>query len=80
MTKRMESFFSPCVRVRFRAGKWRADRVADWKILSGLDSARGGSFPDSDYEKVLAELSEFGYALESIINLETAEHGDIVSE
>ena len=63
MTERLSQFTSPVCRCVRRHGKWYPDTIADSKILRSI---RYLNFTDSEYDKVLRELSDLGYWLETV--------------
>lgn len=65
MSDRMEKFFSPCIRLKKVGKRYRVDRVDQWHLFSGM-TGKGGSFHEDEYDTVLAQVSEWGYSLETI--------------
>lgn len=52
------------VTVRMLHGKWTADKMRDGEILRSIINA--ASFAPSNYDRVLAAVSEYGFILETI--------------
>lgn len=67
MQDKMLAFFSPCIKVvRVSKKRYRADTIADMKLLQGAPKVgSGGYFDVADYDTVLEHVSQHGYSIET---------------
>jgi len=65
MDQRMKIFFDPVIRIRHhRPGHFCGYTIADQDLLRPISGA--GYFKNEDYDRVLKQVSEFGYSLEVV--------------
>lgn len=63
--QRMKNFLDPAIRIEHhRPGHFRGYTIADSDLLSRICKAR--YFTNEDYDRVLWQVSEFGYSLEAV--------------